>query len=89
MALFAPPQLFLRMALLVLLATFRDCSANLELAVDLRTAADVLAARSCLRHPPLEEHMLRSRGEKFRALQSRVNAFFPAPRRQRPQGDER
>ncbi|NKM59378.1 DUF1295 domain-containing protein [Rhizobium anhuiense] len=39
--------------------------------------------------PPLEEHMLRSRGEKFRALQIRVNAFFPAPRRQRPQGDER
>ncbi|WP_244604752.1 DUF1295 domain-containing protein [Rhizobium anhuiense] len=39
--------------------------------------------------PPLEEHMLRSRGEKFRDLQTRVNAFFPAPRRQRPQGDER
>lgn len=32
--------------------------------------------------PPLEEHMLRSRGEKFRALQRRVNAFFPGPRRQ-------
>jgi steroid 5-alpha reductase family enzyme len=31
--------------------------------------------------PPLEEHMLRSRGEKFRALQRRVNAFFPGPRR--------
>jgi steroid 5-alpha reductase family enzyme len=31
--------------------------------------------------PPLEEHMLRSRGEKFRALQARVNAFFPGPRR--------
>ena len=30
--------------------------------------------------PPLEEHMLRSRGEKFRALQTRVNAFFPGPR---------
>jgi steroid 5-alpha reductase family enzyme len=30
--------------------------------------------------PPLEEHMLRSRGEKFRALQARVNAFFPGPR---------
>ncbi|MBJ6135591.1 DUF1295 domain-containing protein [Ochrobactrum sp. Q0168] len=27
--------------------------------------------------PPLEEHMLKSRGEKFRALQRRVNAFFP------------
>jgi len=30
--------------------------------------------------PPLEEHMLKSRGDKFR-LQSRVNAFFPGPRR--------
>lgn len=27
--------------------------------------------------PLLEEHMLRSRGEKFRAYQARVNAFFP------------
>lgn len=32
--------------------------------------------------PPLEEHMLRSRGEKFRDYQARVNAFFPGPRRQ-------
>ena len=31
--------------------------------------------------PPLEEHMVQSRGEKFRALQRRVNAFFPGPRR--------
>jgi steroid 5-alpha reductase family enzyme len=31
--------------------------------------------------PPLEEHMMRSRGEKFRALQARVNAFFPGPRK--------
>lgn len=31
--------------------------------------------------PPLEEHMLKTRGEAFRALQSRVNAFFPGPRR--------
>lgn len=31
--------------------------------------------------PPLEEHMLKSRGEKFRALQHRVNAFFPGPRK--------
>jgi steroid 5-alpha reductase family enzyme len=29
--------------------------------------------------PPLEQHMLASRGEKFRALQARVNAFFPGP----------
>jgi len=29
--------------------------------------------------PPLEEHMLRSRGEKFRAYQARVNAFWPWP----------
>lgn len=32
--------------------------------------------------PPLEEHMLRSRGDAFRALQGRVNAFFPGPRKQ-------
>lgn len=32
--------------------------------------------------PPLEEHMLRSRGEKFRSLQRRVNAFFPGPRKE-------
>ncbi len=31
--------------------------------------------------PPLEEHMLKTRGNAFRALQSRVNAFFPGPRR--------
>ncbi|MGU3493462.1 DUF1295 domain-containing protein [Xanthobacteraceae bacterium A53D] len=31
--------------------------------------------------PPLEAHMLRSRGEAFRAYQRRVNAFFPGPRR--------
>ncbi|MBB4449781.1 DUF1295 domain-containing protein, partial [Aliirhizobium cellulosilyticum] len=39
--------------------------------------------------PPLEDHMLRSRGEKFRALQRRVNAFFPGPRRQdiHPEGE--
>ncbi len=29
--------------------------------------------------PPLEEHMLRTRGEKFRAYQHRTNAFFPGP----------
>ncbi|WP_075289458.1 DUF1295 domain-containing protein [Pararhizobium arenae] len=31
--------------------------------------------------PPLEEHLLRSRGDKFRAVQRRVNAFFPGPRK--------
>ena len=30
--------------------------------------------------PPLEAHMLRSRGEAFRAYQARVNAFWPGPR---------
>ncbi|MEO7278082.1 MAG: DUF1295 domain-containing protein [Sphingomicrobium sp.] len=29
--------------------------------------------------PPTEDHMLRSRGEKFRDYQRRVNAFFPWP----------
>ncbi len=37
--------------------------------------------------PPLEEHMLRSRGNKFRALQRRVNAFFPGPRKSTLPGD--
>jgi steroid 5-alpha reductase family enzyme len=31
--------------------------------------------------PPLEEHMLRTRGDQFRAYQRRTNAFFPAPPR--------
>lgn len=31
--------------------------------------------------PPLEAHMLRSRGEKFREYQQRVNAFWPGPQR--------
>ena len=29
--------------------------------------------------PPLEEHMLRSRGAAYRAYQARTSAFFPAP----------
>lgn len=29
--------------------------------------------------PPLEEHMLRTRGDRFRAYQARVNAFWPWP----------
>jgi steroid 5-alpha reductase family enzyme len=31
--------------------------------------------------PPLEQHMLERRGEKFRGYQARTNAFFPAPPR--------
>ena len=31
--------------------------------------------------PPLEDHMLRTRGDAFRAYQARVNAFFPRPPR--------
>ncbi|MGE0063890.1 MAG: DUF1295 domain-containing protein [Xanthobacteraceae bacterium] len=31
--------------------------------------------------PPLEEHMLRTRGPAFRAYQARTSAFFPAPSR--------
>ena len=34
--------------------------------------------------PPLEAHMLKSRGEKFRAYQARVNAFWPGPSRNVP-----
>ncbi|MBW8734751.1 MAG: DUF1295 domain-containing protein [Asticcacaulis sp.] len=29
--------------------------------------------------PPLEAHMLKSRGDRFRAYQARVNTFFPGP----------
>lgn len=32
--------------------------------------------------PPLEAHMLRSRGDAFRAYQRRVNAFWPGPPRE-------
>ncbi len=31
--------------------------------------------------PPLEAHMLRSRGDAFRAYQARVNAFWPGPQK--------
>jgi steroid 5-alpha reductase family enzyme len=31
--------------------------------------------------PPLEKHMLASRGAAFRAYQARVNAFFPGPQK--------
>lgn len=31
--------------------------------------------------PPLEEHMLRSRGDAYRAYQTRTSVFFPAPPR--------
>ncbi len=34
--------------------------------------------------PPLEAHMLRSRGDRFRDYQRRVNAFWPAPPRSLP-----
>lgn len=30
--------------------------------------------------PPLEEHMLRSRGAQFREVQARTRAFFPVPK---------
>lgn len=31
--------------------------------------------------PPLEKHMLASRGDAFRAYQAQVNTFFPGPRK--------
>jgi steroid 5-alpha reductase family enzyme len=34
--------------------------------------------------PPLEAHMLRSRGEAFRSYQTRVNAFWPGPPKATP-----
>jgi steroid 5-alpha reductase family enzyme len=30
--------------------------------------------------PPLEEHMLRSRGDQFRELQARTRPFLPFPK---------
>lgn len=38
--------------------------------------------------PPLEAHMLRSRGAPFRDYQRRVNAFWPGPPRQLHSADE-
>lgn len=32
--------------------------------------------------PPLEAHMVKTRGDRFRAYQARTSAFFPAPPRQ-------
>jgi steroid 5-alpha reductase family enzyme len=34
--------------------------------------------------PPLEQQMLQSRGERYRAYQARTSVFFPLPPRQRP-----
>ena len=35
--------------------------------------------------PPLEKHMLATRGDKFRAYQARTNAFFPGlPKKEKP-----
>ena len=34
--------------------------------------------------PPLEAHMVRSRGQAFIDYQQRTSAFFPAPPRQSP-----
>jgi steroid 5-alpha reductase family enzyme len=31
--------------------------------------------------PPLEKHMLATRGDRFRAYQARTSAFFPLPPR--------
>ena len=31
--------------------------------------------------PPLEAHMLNTRGDRFKAYQARTNAFFPGPNR--------
>jgi steroid 5-alpha reductase family enzyme len=36
--------------------------------------------------PPLEAQMLRSRGERYRAYQSRTSAFFPLPPREQADG---
>ncbi|MFT4075068.1 MAG: DUF1295 domain-containing protein [Asticcacaulis sp.] len=37
--------------------------------------------------PPLEAHMLRTRGDAFRAYQARTSAFFPLPVRRRLGGE--
>jgi len=38
--------------------------------------------------PPLESHMLHSRGDAFRAYQAQVNAFWPGPRRAQVSGQQ-
>jgi steroid 5-alpha reductase family enzyme len=38
--------------------------------------------------PPLEQHMLRTRGDAFRAYQKRTRAFFPFPRLSQPIDDQ-
>ena len=48
--------------------------------VDLNTASlSLLVHVSGI--PPLEHHMVRSRGDAYRAYQRRTNAFFPGPLR--------
>jgi len=59
------------------------------IAIDVSGYRLALAAPACmywvLVHvsgiPPLEEHMLRSRGAQFRAFQARKRPFFPLPKR--------
>lgn len=51
MGLFAASKLFLRMAVLVRVATDGDHHLAMELAVVARAYPDVLAAGACLRHP--------------------------------------
>jgi steroid 5-alpha reductase family enzyme len=38
--------------------------------------------------PPLEAHMLETRGEAYRGIQARVNAFFPGPPRNLDEGEK-
>jgi len=78
-----PSELLLRMAVLVGLSANRD-----RLSGHNPLGWLALAAPACmywvLVHvsgiPPLEEHMLRSRGAQFRALQARIRPFFPSPK---------
>ena len=78
------PELFLRMARLARLSVIA-----IDLAGGYPWGWLALAAPVCmywlLVHvsgiPPLEEHMLRSRGDAFRAYQARTSAFFPLPPR--------
>lgn len=78
-----PSELLLRVALLACLSPDRNRYVGAQSArlVDAGAPACmywVLVHISGI--PPLEEHMLRSRGAKFRALQARTRPFFPFPK---------
>ena len=80
-ALVAASELFLRMVRLARLSRDRDCA--LDYPWGWATLLAPIFMYWILVHvtgiPPLEAQMLRSRGERYRAYQSRTSKFFPLP----------